>query len=237
VTEPFALLRDLMDHASKPQADRYLEQLAQSGATSDVMSALLDRFESTIRRFEAVHAPTGREIAREVLALTRAAGKGRGVESGPSTGWSKVDAHGERLTLDSAMWSAAVDLGHRLMWTVNAEQSGDEPNPCRQVRWRNALELLAELNYQVWCGYRDWRIPSIGELATLTGTAEGRADDRISATLFPDLRGDKVYWSSTRFEDTRLLQTLNFTDATRAARQVGTHSYLRFVRTMCDDES
>lgn len=235
--ESLALLRDLVDHAGAPQADRYLERLAQSGASAEVMAILLDRLESTIKRFEAIHAPTGREIAREVLALTRAAGKGRGAEAGPLTGWGKVDAYGEQLTLDSTTWSAAVDMGHRLMWTVNAEQSGDEPNPCRQVRWRTALELLAELNYQAWCGHRDWRIPSIGELATLTDTAEGRGADRISPTLFPDVRGDRVYWSSTRFQDTRLLQTLDFTDASRGARQAGTHSYLRFVRTLCDDDS
>jgi hypothetical protein len=236
VTEPFGLLRGLLDHAGTPEVDRYLEQLAQSGATADVMAALLNRFESTIKRFESIHAPTGRDIAREVLALTRAAGKGRGAEAEPLTGWWKVAADGDRLALESPAWSAALDLGHRLMWTVNADQVGDEPNPCRQVRWRNALELLVELNHHAWCGHRDWRIPGIGELATLTATAQARSGDRISATLFPDLRGDRVYWSSTRFEDTRLLQTLDFTDASRGARQAGTHSYLRFVRTLCDDE-
>lgn len=230
------LLRELVNLAATPQTDRYLEQLAQTDATAEGLSALLKRLELKIQRLEAVNVHSSRDIAKQIFALTRAVGKGRITEVGPLTGWSKLDLYGQPVSLNSETWSAALDRGHRLMWTVNADQSGDEPHPCRQVRWRTALDTLAELNYQAWCGHRDWRVPSIEELATLAYTADGSSAFQISGTLFPDLRGDGVYWSSTRFEDTRLLQVQCFADASRDARQAGVYSYLRFVRSVSDDE-
>lgn len=232
-----ALLRALVGCTAAPETDRYLAQLAQDHAGAEGLAILLARFEAKLARLEAVQGHSSRAIAREVLALTRATGKGRPVSSDPLAGWNKLDRDGGRLALDSATWSAVDDRGHRLAWTVNVDLGGDEPNPCRRVRWREALQLLAGLNYHAWCGQRDWRIPRIDELATLTHTRDGSGGDRISARLFPDLGRDRVYWSSTRFEDTRLLQVFDFRDATTADCKPGETAYLRFVRTMGDDES
>lgn len=232
-----ALLREFVDlAAATSHTDHYLAQLARTDAATDALAALLKRFELKIQCLEALHAPSTRDIAKEILAITRANGKGRNHDAGPLTGWSKLDAHGQSVSLSSETWDAVLDRGHRLMWTVNSAQAGDEPHPCRQARWRTASEALSELNYQAWCGHRDWRLPSIDELLTLTYTEDGSSEYRISGTLFPDLRGDGVYWSSTRFEQTRLLQVHAFSDAPDDPRQAGVYAYVRFVRTVRDDE-
>jgi len=237
VNEPDDLLRDFVDLVDGPRASSYLEQLAATDATADRLGMLLQRFEQKIQRLERLHRPSPRDIAMELLSLTRAPGKQRSAAPAPLEGWKKLDNEGRPITMTSVMWSAALDTGRRLMWTVNADGAGDEPHPCRQVSWRGALDLLASLNFHAWCGYRDWRIPSIGELATLLHKEETGAGYRIAESLFSDLRRDAVYWSSSRFEDTRLLQALGFTDGARVARRPGLLAYLRFVRTVGDDDA
>jgi hypothetical protein len=236
VTEPEALLRALVGEGAGPATDRYLEQLAQGQVAGDALAALLLRFEAKLARLEAVRNQSSRAIAREILAQTRTGRRGRGAAAGPLAGWSKLDGDGRRLALGSGVWSAVADHGHRLVWTVNDELGGDVPNPCRQVRWRSAQELLAALNVEAWCGHRDWRIPRIDELEALTATQDDSSDALISARLFPDLGRDRVYWSCNGVEGTRQLQAFDFRDGTIVACMPGDGAYVRFVRTMGDDE-
>lgn len=231
------LLRAFVDMADRPAANNYLEQLAQAHAAEERMASLLGRFEQKIQRLEAMHAISPRVIARQMLAITRVTGKTRRPEIGPLDGWKKLDGTGQPVSLESVDWSAVRDQGTRLEWSVNVDGKGDQPNPCRQVSWRDALGLLSDLNYHNWCGRRDWRLPTIGELETLMYTQEKGGVFLISPVLFPDLRRDCVYWSSTRHEDTQLLRTLEFRGGTRLPRRFGEQSYVRFVRSVDDDES
>lgn len=235
-----ALLRQLVQDAAAPQLDDYLAQLARGNAAADGLAVLLERFETKLARLEALRSTSNRDLVREVLAQTRGGGKARTGEAGTLDGWHKLDGNGQRLKLQSTDWSAALDAGRRLMWTVNADRSGDEPHPCRLVPWSSALKHLRDINFNDWCGHRDWRIPSIDELNTLTYTADGSSDLRISARLFPDLRGHGgqcMAWSSTRFEEKRLLQVLDFADGTIYGNMARESAYLRFVRTVGDDET
>ncbi|WP_306393747.1 DUF1566 domain-containing protein [Telluria beijingensis] len=238
--EKDALLRQLVQDAAAAPLDDYLVQLARGNAAADGLAALLERFDDNLARLEALRATSNRDLVREVLAQTRGPSRARVGEPGALDGWHKIDDGGRRLKLQATEWRAALDTGRRLMWTVNADRSGDEPHPCRLVTWHEALKRLTALNFGAWCGHRDWRIPTIAELNTLTYTADASDELRISARLFPDLRGHGgqcMTWSSSRFNDTRLLDVYDFAHGTVHRKMVGETAYLRFVRTMGDNES
>lgn len=231
------LLREFVDIVDAPVASDYLEGLAKTHATQERMATLLRRFEQKIQRLEALQAVSPRVIAKQMLAVTRVSSKMRRVDPGRLDGWRKVDKTGQPVGLASPDGSTARDHGTRLEWTVKFDRLGDWPHPRRQVTWREANSLLLDLNCLSGSVRRDWRLPTIGELATLMETSDRQGEFLISAELFPDVVGDGMYWSSTRYEDTPFLQTLRFKDGERIVHRAGKLAYLRFVRSFDDNES
>ena len=49
----------------------------------------------------------------------------------------------------------------RLMWTRNADPADNAYD------WFRALDAVSQLNSKKYCGYHDWRLPNVNELATL----------------------------------------------------------------------
>jgi len=231
------LLREFVDMVDAPLASDYLAGLAKTQATQECMVALLRRFEQKIQRLEALQAVSPRVIAKQMLAVTRVSGKMRRVDPGLLDGWKKVDNTGQPVALGSPDGSAVRDYGARLEWTVKSDRLGDWPHPRRQVTWREANSLLLDLNCLSGSVRRDWRLPTISELAALMETSDRHGEFLISDELFPDVVGDGMYWSSTMYEDTQYLQMLRFKDGELIVRSAGKHAYLRFVRSFDDNES
>ncbi|HMS26013.1 MAG TPA: DUF1566 domain-containing protein [Burkholderiaceae bacterium] len=62
----------------------------------------------------------------------------------------------------------------------------------------NSIGFKNEINASNLCGYTNWRIPSIDELATLIKLSE---TPKIDNAWFPNTPATSWYWSSTPFPD------------------------------------
>lgn len=62
----------------------------------------------------------------------------------------------------------------------------------------NTQAYISRVNTEGWCGYRDWRMPSIGELEQIVPLHRAAPD--LSSTLFPKGK-EKALWSASPFHN------------------------------------
>jgi hypothetical protein len=85
-----------------------------------------------------------------------------------------------------------TDSLNDLMWTKDADPAADTYD------WFRALDAVSQLNANGYCGYHDWRLPNVNELAGLIDRT------RYSPALPPGHPFDNVkvwYWTSTTSAD------------------------------------
>ena len=82
-------------------------------------------------------------------------------------GWQKIGLRGEKLVVDAPQWAAVVDEKTKLMWAINPKKTTDSTNQKEKMTWDEAQEWAKYVSRQGWCGYNDWRLPTIDELKTL----------------------------------------------------------------------
>ena len=81
--------------------------------------------------------------------------------------WQKIGQHGDLLNFDALHWAAAVDTKTKLMWAINPSKTADFPNPHKRKKWLKANEWVEKVNKKGWCGFSDWRLPTIEECESL----------------------------------------------------------------------
>jgi hypothetical protein len=59
----------------------------------------------------------------------------------------------------------------------------------------DTLKYVAAVNAAGWCGYRDWRLPTVDELGSLVDY--GRHLPALSTAFFPDIIMPAGFWTST----------------------------------------
>lgn len=94
-------------------------------------------------------------------------------------------ALGPRFAL---MGETVEDKASGLIWTRDA---GLSPNP---LSWEEALGWIKDLNSHGYCGARDWRMPNVRELESLTDT---RRDSPALPADHPFVDVREAYWTST----------------------------------------
>jgi hypothetical protein len=107
-------------------------------------------------------------------------------------GWQKIGLQGEKLAVDSLQWAAVIDEKTKLMWAINPNKTADFPNPKEKMTWDEAPAWAKYVNRSGWCGYKDWRLPTIDEIKTLL-TKEKQGDVFICVDVFTDIN-TKYYW-------------------------------------------
>lgn len=230
-------LAGLLAMAPGVQVEQYLDQLAQMSAGTNSLAQLLGVLSEQVMRLEALTPPSSRALAVDIAVLQRQASRRRNHDILDGTvSFSKVDEYGLPLRMASEEWAAVCDQGYHLMWTVNPFLQGDWPHRASRYRWSAVQDALAVLNVQGWCGHRDWRLPSIDELRTLSYTATQSSDFHISRQLFPDVQGDGLFWSSSRdADDAQAVQAWDFVDDGAVSRPLSAFAHVRFVRSTSAD--
>lgn len=131
------------------------------------------------------------------------------------TGWQKIGKAGEVLAVTSPYWAAVIEQQTQLMWAVN--WLGEEKFPNRgELTWfnpdsannggdaghknegKNTHDWLAQVNKIGWCGFYDWRLPTLSELKNLL-TNEISQYYHIREDVFSDMQslGSRFWTSST----------------------------------------
>ena len=105
------------------------------------------------------------------------------------------------LTFDAPHWAAAIDKKTQLMWAINPSKTANFPNPSERMNWDDAMAWAEYVNTQGWCGYYDWRLPTIDELKILL-TKDKQPTLHLNEAIFNDTN-DKYYsvWSSSPVAD------------------------------------
>jgi hypothetical protein len=104
-----------------------------------------------------------------------------------------------------------------------AGYSADQP-----ATYCNIEEFVSRVNQQSLCGFKNWRVPTLMELATLVNF--GRTSPSIDVAYFPDTP-DGYYWSSS--PDADLQETawaVNFQFGSSAPMPRDNPRYVRLVR-------
>ena len=110
--------------------------------------------------------------------------------------WQKLNAKGLVLPFSSTTWAAIKQKEHRLMWAVNhADYAHLTVSSRSSVSLEGAQAYLKRANDVAWCGYTDWRLPTVDELLTLVVQKPSQVDNMI--TLPMQHIADKKYQDLT----------------------------------------
>lgn len=95
--------------------------------------------------------------------------------------WQKLNAKGLVLPFSSTTWAAIKQKEHRLMWAVNhADYAHLTVSSRSSVSFEGAQAYLKRANDVAWCGYTDWRLPTVDELLTLVVQKPTQVDNMIT---------------------------------------------------------
>lgn len=91
------------------------------------------------------------------------------------------------------------------MWAINPSKTANFPNPSERMNWDDAMAWAEYVNTQGWCGYYDWRLPTIDELKILL-TKDKQPTLHLNEVVFNDIDLNfnvKLYrvWSSSPVAD------------------------------------
>lgn len=118
-------------------------------------------------------------------------------------GWQKIGLQGEKLAVDAPQWAAVIDEKTNLMWVITPITHDEMilfPNPAGiKIPSSDDLQVWTEfVNEEGWCGYFDWRIPTIDELGTIWRSRRYRSL-HIREDVFTDIVYERFYlvWSSS----------------------------------------
>ncbi len=113
-------------------------------------------------------------------------------------GWQKIGLQGEKLAVDAPQWVAVIDEKTKLMWAINSSKTAYFPNPKEKMTWDEAQAWAKYVNRSGWCGYNNWRLPTIDELKTLC--TPKRLNLFIREYVFTDIADCKyAVWSSSPY--------------------------------------
>ncbi len=147
-------------------------------------------------------------------------------------GWQKISSQGEKLAVDAPQWAAVIDKKTKLMWAINSSRMAEFPNPTKKMTWDEAMSWSEYVNQHGWCGYNNWRLPTIDELKTLL-FEHTSLFIRIREDVFIDIN-DVSYrvWSSlpvVNFISDACF--VNFNDGSGYYNLKSSYNYVRLVRS------
>lgn len=153
--------------------------------------------------------------------------------------FTKLDASGNSLPANAASWTCVRDNITELVWEVKTDDGGihDKDN---LYRWggKTALgsgygdyyndwdTLVDGSNNDGFCGYNDWRVPTVKELESIVDYS--RTNPSIDTVYFPNT-SSWSYWSASPVsEDSDVAWLVNF-------GQGYAHGYVRYKLEVIDE--
>ena len=136
-------------------------------------------------------------------------------------GWNpEGDSPNELRVQSKGLWDVVVDLESGLMW----QQSGSD----HRMSSEDAAAYVSRLNREGHAGYRDWRLPTVEELASLL------EPERQAAGLFVSPHFDaeqETCWSADWAVDNRLPYYVSFNSGRTVLAFGGKTAFVRAVRS------
>jgi hypothetical protein len=127
--------------------------------------------------------------------------------------YTKLAANGDELPVTAMDWSCVRDNVTGLIWEVKTIDSGVHnmdntyrwggktaiglKHPDREGEYYDDWTVLVDSsNAESLCGFNNWRVPKVGELASLTN--KGISYPTIDTNFFPNT-SHEFYWTATPY--------------------------------------
>lgn len=132
--------------------------------------------------------------------------------------FTKIDNSGAPLTVDAFSWNCVKDNVTGLMWEAKTDDNGlhdqdwtytwylpdnsknggavgaKNGGSCRNTSACDTDAYVKKVNTVGWCGYKDWRMPTVEELAGIASL--DRYSPSIDNSYFPNTQSN-YYWTSS----------------------------------------
>ena len=118
---------------------------------------------------------------------------------------------------------------------VGFEHHPNDANTCygyqsnNNSRYCNTLAYVQRVNAKGWCGYQDWRIPTLGELRSIVD--RGRTGPAINTVYFPNANNAYVWSSSPSARDSTSAWRIYFYLGYNTVNGKGVPAFVRLVRS------
>jgi hypothetical protein len=166
--------------------------------------------------------------------------------------FTKISNTGTKLTASAKKWSCVKDNVTGLMWEVKTDDGGlhdkdwsytwYEPDNtknggdvgiqnggvCSGTSSCDTATYVQAVNAAGWCGAKDWRMPTVDELAGIT--ALDRSDPAIDTAYFPNTNEYANFWSSSPLGS--VARYVNFTYGYDLTNTKSNAFQVRLVRSM-----
>ena len=115
--------------------------------------------------------------------------------------YTKLNDAGSAIPINSTIengWVATYDNNTGLMWEIKTND-GTIHDRDNFFTWYNTSDFINSLNQTKFCGFSDWRLPTILELMSIMNY--GKLDPAVDSEFFPNIISptshvSRIYWSS-----------------------------------------
>lgn len=138
--------------------------------------------------------------------------------------FTKINSKGHAVAAKAARWNCVKDNVTGLMWEVKTHDRGlhdrrwlyswyqpesqingggtgvENGGKCYRNQGCDTYHYVEAVNQQGWCGYQDWRLPTVEELTNVTDFSGKHPSSLYApdANYFPDVKlAETTFWSSS----------------------------------------
>ena len=168
--------------------------------------------------------------------------------------YQKINQNGEIIAIDSGPWSCVTDNHSGLTWEVKTDDEGIHHSNwtytfqrtekkintvegnCNkaQIKHCTTQGLVRSVNQQAYCGYQDWRLPTLDELQSIIDRDVLEQEAMISKCLFPHTQRSSYWSNSPSLDIANAIRSLNFATAEITHQRPSVPMFVRLVRGTLD---
>jgi hypothetical protein len=162
--------------------------------------------------------------------------------------FSKLDSQGKKLPLNASIWQCVMDNTTGLVWEIKNLGDHDindlytwyEPddkkngkNMGKESVGKDTNSYIKTINNEKYCGYKDWRLPSLQELLGIVAFNHSPSinEQFFNDIILKDSDSYKMYfWTSSSYIDSNFAGFIDFYKGKSGWMEKSYKNHIRLVR-------